>query len=67
MTNVHMMFLVNMTLEKPPWGKSMREIDIYIYIGDLKANAKTSKYTRKLIQSKLLRKLVKESLKTCAC
>jgi hypothetical protein len=65
MTNVHKWFLVNMTLEKPPWGKPVREIDIYI--GDLKANATTSKYTRNLIQSKLLLKLVKESLKTCAC
>jgi hypothetical protein len=26
MTNEHMMFLVNMTLEKPPWGKPVREI-----------------------------------------
>jgi hypothetical protein len=62
MTNEHMMFLVNMTLEKPPRGKPVREI----YIGDLKANATTSKYTRNLIQSKLILKLVMESLKTCA-
>jgi hypothetical protein len=53
-----------MTLEKPPWGKPVREIDIY---GDLKANATTSKYTRNLIQSKLILKLVMEFLKTCAC
>jgi hypothetical protein len=48
MTNEHV-FLVNMTLE------------IYIYIGDLKANATTSKYTRNLIQSKLPLKLAMES------
>jgi hypothetical protein len=32
MTNEHMMFLVNMTLEKPPWGKPVREIDVYMEI-----------------------------------
>ena len=60
MTNVHV-FLVNMTLEKPPWGKPVGYIYIYIY-GDLKANATTSKYTRNPIQSKLLLKLAMESL-----
>ena len=54
-----------MSLEKPPWGKPVREIDIYN--GDLKANATRSKYTRNLIQSKLILNLVKEFLKTSAC
>jgi hypothetical protein len=50
---------------KTPMGKTSK---IYIYIyGDLKANATTSKYTRNLIQSKLLLKLAMEFLKTCAC
>jgi hypothetical protein len=31
----HIMFLVNMTLEKPPWGKPVREIDVYIQISTL--------------------------------
>jgi hypothetical protein len=50
-----------MTLEKPPWGKPVR--DIYIYNGDFKTNATRSKYKRNLIQSKLILKLVMESLK----
>jgi hypothetical protein len=29
MTNEHMMVLVNMTLEKPSWGKPVRERYIY--------------------------------------
>jgi hypothetical protein len=45
---------------KTPMGKTSKR-DRYIY-GDLKANATTSKYTRNLIQSKLLLKLAMESL-----
>jgi hypothetical protein len=31
MTNEHIMFLVNMTLEKPPHGENQLEIDVYIW------------------------------------
>ena len=48
---------------KTPLGKT-NKIYIYIYIyGDLKANATTSKYTRNLIQSNLILKLLMEPLK----
>jgi hypothetical protein len=50
---------------KTPMGKTSKR-DM-IYIGDLKENATTSKYTRNLVQSKLILKLVMEFLKTCAC
>jgi hypothetical protein len=32
MTKEHIMFLVNMTLEKPPWGKPVRDRCIYLEI-----------------------------------